>query len=128
MSGNIENFKPKTVTIEYTVTITSIREEFRGKVKSQDKVVDSVKLMAIGVVTNIQYQNTINTITNLPTGEILYVQSPEHLDMIVTIEADATLKDGLYDINGYHISVGTPVSLRVPNFTEQGYCTTIREK
>ncbi|MCL2517199.1 MAG: DUF4330 domain-containing protein [Oscillospiraceae bacterium] len=127
MSGNIENFRPKTVTIEYQVSITQIKEEFRGKVNWDDKVVDSVKQMAIGKVVDVKYEDSIYTTTILNSGEIIYAVYPEHLDMTVTIQAEATLKDGLYNIGGYHISVGTLVSLRVPNFTEQGYCITIKE-
>ena len=127
MSGSIDNFISKPVKIEYQVSITQIRDEFRGKVNLNDKVVDSVKQMAIGEVTDIKYEDSIKERADLNSGEIIYPLYPGHLDMTVTIQAWATLKDGLYSIGGYRIAVGTLVSLRVPNFTEQGYCITIRE-
>ena len=127
MSGNIKNLGSQPADIEYEVTITRVREEFRGCVNVGDKVVDAVKLMAIGEVTNVRYNNSVHVIKNLPSGEIKYVDIPENLDLIITIKASAVISNGLYMINGYHISVGTLVSVRVPNFTESGYCTTIRE-
>ena len=127
MSGRIEGFGSNSMTIEYEVSIMRIREEFRGNINVGDKVVDSVKLMEIGEITNVQYSDSVYIISELNSTEIRYPIYPEHLDMTMTIRAEAVLKDGLYMINGYHIAVGELVSIRVPNFTESGYCTTIRE-
>ena len=127
MSGRIEGFGSNSMTIEYEVSITRIREEFRGNVNVGDKVVDSVKLMEIGEITNVQYVDSVNIITELNSTKIRYPIYPEHLDMTMTIRAEAVISDGFYMINGYHIAVGELVSIRVPNFTEAGYCTTIRE-
>lgn len=127
MSGRIESFGDSTVQIEYEVTITGIRDEFRGFVNVGDKVIDAVKLMAIGEIVNVEYTDTVNILTSLTTGEIKYSIYPEHLDMKMTIRAEAIVSNGLYTINGYHIAVGELVSIRVPNFTESGYCTTLRE-
>lgn len=127
MSGRIESFGSKTVTVEYQVSITRIREEFRGNVNVGDKVVDAVKLMPIGEIIDVQYAESVYIITELNSADIRYPIYPEHLDMTMTIRAEAVMNDGLYMINGYHIAVGELVSIRVPNFTESGYCTTIKE-
>lgn len=127
MSGRIESFGKNTVTVEYQVSITRIRDEFRGFVNVGDKVVDSVKLMSIGEIIDVQYADAITIISELNVTELRYPTIPEHLDMTLTIRAEAVIENGLYMINGYHIAVGEVVSIRVPNFTESGYCTTIKE-
>ena len=127
MSGRIESFGNKTITIEYEVLITRVREEFRGNVNVGDKVVDSVKLMEIGEVTNVRYDDSQYIISELASTEIYYPVYPEHLDMTVSMRAEATVSSGLYMINGYHVAVGELVSIRVPNYTGSGYCTMVRE-
>ena len=127
MSGRIESFGNKTITIEYEVLITRVREEFRGNVNVGDKVVDSVKLMEIGEVTNVRYDDSQFIISELASTEIYYPTIPEHLDMTVNMRAEATVSNGLYMINGYHVAVGELVSIRVPNYTGSGYCTMVRE-
>jgi hypothetical protein len=127
LANNSVIISSKKVYIEYEVSIPGIMSEFRGNVNVGDNVVDSVKLMPIGVVVDVKYDDTVNIVDNRETGELMYVNYPDHVDMTVRIRAEASLESGLYIIDGYHISVGTLVSMRVPNFTEQGYCTTIKE-
>lgn len=127
MSGRIESFGTQSVLVEYQVSITRIREEFRGNVNVGDKVVDSVKLMSIGEVIDVQYSPSISIISESYAGDLKYPIYPEHLDMTITIRAEADMKNGMYQIDGYRIAVGELVSIRVPNFTESGYCLTIKE-
>lgn len=127
MSGRIETFGNQSVLVEYQVSITRIREEFRGNVNVGDKVVDSVKLMSIGEVIDVQYSPSIFIVSELNSGDLQYPIYPEHLDMTITIRAEADLEKGMYLIDGYRIAVGELVSIRVPDFTEIGYCTTIKE-
>lgn len=127
MSGRIESFGTPSVLVEYKVSITRIREEFRGNVNVGDKVVDSVKLMSIGEVTDVQYSSSIFIVSELNSTDLQYPIYPEHLDMTITIRAEADIKNGMYLIDGYRIAVGELVSIRVPDFTETGYCIAIKE-
>lgn len=113
--------------IEYQVSVVGVREEFRNKVNIGDRVLDSVGLFEIGEVVDIKYDSYKYLIHDEINGKALAVDYPEHINITLIIRADATLENGFYYINGYQISVGTLVSLRVPSFNEQGYCTVIDE-
>lgn len=125
-SGNSLTADP-TVTIEYQVLINGIRNEFCGLVSVGDKVIDSVGLFEIGEVVDVSYTPYMYPMTDSATGTISLVEYPEHSDMTLTIRAEATTDTGYYYINGYTVAVGVLVSVRTPNFVEQGYCTVISE-
>ncbi len=114
--------------IEYTVELSKVRDEFRGEsfIKNGDGVTDSVTLYAIGEVSDVAYSDYMNK-GYAADGSIVYSKYPNHMTVTVTIRAKADLSDGTYSIGGYTMAVGKKVSLRVPNFTGEGYCTAIRE-
>lgn len=128
VSGSIDSVSgDKETKIAYTVLLTGIREEFRGKINIGDSVTDTVKLMPIGTVSNVRYEDYYSAQEDKTTGNIKYSRFPGFINITIEVSADASLKDGFYMIGGYGISVGTLVSLRVPAFTSQGYCTTLTE-
>ena len=116
-----------TVTIEYQVLISGIRDEFKDLVQIGDKVIDSVGLFEIGEITDVKYSQYMYAVNDEVNGVTVMTEYPEHSEMEVHIRAEASVEDGLYYINGYKIAVGTLVSMRTPNFVEQGYCTVITE-
>jgi len=116
-----------TVTVEYQVLISGIRDEFKDFVQIGDKVIDSVGLFEIGEVTDVRYSTYMYAVNDPVTGTTVLTEYPEHSDMELHIRAEASLENGIYYINGYKIAVGTLVSFRTPNFTEQGYCTVLTE-
>ncbi|NLZ36272.1 MAG: DUF4330 family protein [Clostridiales bacterium] len=113
--------------IQYTVLLTNVRGEFKGNIKIGDSVTDTVKLMPIGEVTDIKTVQTSIDIEDETAGRIVSAIVPDKYDITVTVTADATVSTGFYMIGGYQIQVGTLVSLRVPDFTGVGYCTSITE-
>lgn len=113
--------------IEYTVEIRQVREEFRNFIQNYDKVTDTVTQYALGEVVNVEYAPARYTGVNRTTGTLVFSDYPEHMNVTVTIRAEATAGDGEYSIDGYKIAVGKAVALRVPGFTGEGYCTKLRE-
>ena len=113
--------------IQYTVLLTKVRGEFKGNIKIGDSVTDTVKLMPIGEVTDIKTVQTSIEIEDENAGRIVSAAMPDNYDITVTVTAEAAVSTGFYMIGGYQIQVGTLVSLRVPDFTGVGYCTSITE-
>ena len=116
-----------TTTVEYRVLVAGIRDQYRDHVQIGDKVIDSVGLFEIGEVTDVKYSPYMFATEDPASGTLVFTEYTEHCDMEIYIRAEASLESGQYYINGYKLAVGTLVSFRVPNFTEQGYCTVITE-
>jgi len=114
--------------VEYKIELRMVREELKGKINVGDKVIDASKLYTIGEVTDVKYVGAIYTGVNRAEGTLVYSDYPGYINITVTVKANADLSSGSYMIEGvYKLSVGTYVSLRVPNFTGSGYCVSIKE-
>lgn len=117
----------KTVTIEYTIEVKQVREEFRDLPKIGDFATESVTQYDIGNVTGISYSPTVYTGINRETGSLVIGEYPERINITFTLTAKAAYDGNEYSVGGYKIAVGKPISIRVPYFTGEGYCTTLRE-
>lgn len=114
--------------VEYKIELRMVREELKGKINIGDKVIDASKLYTIGEVTDVKYTNFVYTGVNRQQGTLVYSDYPGFINITVTIKAPADLSTGNYMINGvYKLTVGTFVSIRVPDFTGSGYCISIKE-
>lgn len=128
MSSEVDLFSDgNTVAIEYTVEIKQIRTEFRDLISIEDPVTDTVTQYPIGSVTDVAYSDTQYTGINRGTGELVFSNYPERMNIVVTIHATAEASSDGYIVNGYRVSVGKNIALRVPSFIGEGYCTTITE-
>lgn len=129
-SSSVSLFGGKSsVDIIYTVELRKIREEFRSEdlIKVGDSVTDSVTLYAIGeVVEEAVYEPFMYKGVD-SEGKVKTEKYPDFMNITLTIRASADTSEGIYSIGGYSMAVGKKVSLRVPNFTGEGYCTSIRE-
>lgn len=117
----------KKVEIEYKVGIRQAREEFRDFITISDQVTDTVTQYALGEVVNVEYTPTRYTGVNHNTGELVFSDYPEHIDIIVTIRAQATASGDVYSLGGYKVAVGKAIALRVPDFISEGYCIQLTE-
>jgi heme A synthase len=117
----------KKVEIEYKVEIKQVREEFRDYIAISDRVTDTVTQYALGEVVNVEYAPTRYTGVNHTTGELVFSDYPEHIEIIVTIRAQATANGDVYSLDGYKVAVGKAIAMRVPDFIGEGYCTQLTE-
>lgn len=114
--------------IEYVIEFRMVRDEFRDNFKVGSKVVDSVAKYQLGEVIAVNTKVATFTGTNLKDGTLVYYDYPEHSNVSLTIKSKATINsENMYIIdNGYRISVGSVVYVRMPDFTGMAYCTQIK--
>lgn len=115
-----------TFSVQYTVEIKHLREDWRDLIGIGDVVTDADSLTTIGTVTDISYQNELCSSYDSRTGEVIYVEHPDYVTMWVTIETDSVTKTK----NGYlagkkEFCIGTSVALRLPKLRIDSYCKSI---
>ncbi len=120
-SGN-ENVK-----IEYTVTLSPVREEYINLVKIGDKVINTAVMEGCGEVISVTNSDYYYIGTNSETGESVSTPYPGMKTMVIKIRATATKTAYGYSVNGFDVVIGEDVSLRVPDFTGSGKCTSVTE-
>ncbi len=119
----------ETVSIEYVVKFSKVRNELKDKISKDDTVVDSVAKYHIGKVVAV---NAVDAVfangNNIHDGTVVAGTYPGYSDVSATITAEAEIIGGRYVISGgYNISVGSRVDVRTPNYNGTGYCVSIRE-
>lgn len=124
LSGN--DLAGETHTIQYTVVVRAVMNEYADNVKIGDSVVDSSQLYQIGTVVDYRYEPAKRETNDVVNGEAIVATYENKSDLYITIEADATLGTQ-YSIGGYEIGVGKTVYVRFPNLlpAEGGYCKSL---
>jgi len=140
-----EENKPKTkdVNIRYEIRFTEIEAELKDVLLSKwgkdDPLFDAMSEFRLGKVVNVKAEPTLyGGVDASETGDagevkVKNLPHPDKWDIIMVVEAKATLKDkkldsGRYSIDGgYDISVGSAVRAKLPYFSELGYCVKLGE-
>ncbi len=114
-------------TIQYSIEILGVDEEFLDDIKENDIVIDSVTKNTIGTVTAVDF--------GLPYTELKYDQENSvgvlspiagKYNVIVTISANAEFNAGEgYSVGGTRIAVGEKVNARFPGYVCVAYCISV---
>ncbi len=126
-SAKGETSTPDTRKIRYVVEIKNIRDEFIDNVTVGENLTDASKLYPLGTIVAYESMPSTYTGTNKMDGTITVGDYPEHSNMYITVEADAVISPQAYNVNGFELSVGTVIYVKLPNFTGTGYCIKLEE-
>ncbi len=123
---NSQAAQPTTFSIQYTLEIKHLREDWRDYISIGDEITDADSLTKIGTVTDVSYQNEYVASTDRRTGEVIYVEYPDYVNMKVTVETDSVTKtDNGYLAGKKEFCIGSPMSLRLPKIRVDSSCTGI---
>ena len=113
-------------TIQYTIMVPAVPNEYVDNVKRGDSVVDSAQHYQLGTVVDYRYEAAKKETEDIENGETALAVYENKSDLYITIEAQATLGTQ-YSIGGYEIGVGKTVYIRLPSLLPQdgGYCKSI---
>ena len=113
--------------IQYTVEFLCVDEAFVDKIQENDTVIDAVSKYSVGKVilvdnntlySELQYDKE-NGMGKLAAYEGKY-------NVLVTISVKAEYNEGEgYSVGGRRIAVGEKLSLRFPNYANEGYCINL---
>lgn len=120
-------FGKEEVTIQYTVEFTNVDQTFVDKIKEADNVVDSVSKFTIGRVTAVDASTNYSELQySEASASAVIVTYPDRYNLLVTITVDATYEEGSgYSVRDKRIAVGEKMSLRFPDYADEGYCIDV---
>ena len=119
--------KGDSVTLEYTLVFSPLREDFRNLVDVGSTITDALSAKELGEVVDITYSEYNYIGTDKATGSSVSTVYPGMLTMTVTVRADAVKTGSEYVINGTEIVIGKSINVRVPEFTGTGLCGSVTE-
>ncbi len=115
-------------SIQYSVEILGVDEQFLDDIKENDTVIDSVTKSTIGTVTAVENYGVQYTELQYDRENGAGVMSPiaGKYNVIVTISATADFESGDgYSVNGTRIAVGEKINARFPGFLCEAYCISV---
>jgi len=134
--------KEEKVSVQYSVRIENVNAEMLGIsvnesagtlncdfIDVKDRVYDCVNGKAIGRVTSVKYEKSLEPTGALDEdGDLIYAQYPGHIDIIITVSGNGSLADGIYNISGYEIRVGSEIEFRTEGYTAIAKCISVTGK
>lgn len=123
--SSFRSIQGNKVKVTYVVEINGLDEDYKDTIKVGATVTDSSKKMAIGTVASVETQDYVYLGTNILNDTLVLNTVNDLITQYVTVEAEATLADNQYSIEGYPIYVGALVYMMFPEMVCSGYCISL---
>ncbi len=119
------------VNIQFTLEVKDERDELISHAEDNigEILVEGTSKYNLGEVVDFYYEGSKYSTYDAETGKSLAADYPEHsnLSFVVNAVAEKNPASGRYSINGFDISVGSLVYIRLPKYAGTSYCTQITE-
>ena len=129
----------ETVTIEYELWIVDIRNDIASHIKTGAKVTEATRHYHIGTLGDSfrsepymyeayldeVYDENGDPVEGITDGEMVLVEKPGYVSVILPITAEAVVEEDGYYVNGYKICVGGLIYIRTPDFAGAGHVVSI---
>lgn len=111
-------------SIRYQILVEGVSDEIKYEINKNDTVVDSESLTSIGKVVSyyVEPSTFVGTDQN---GNTVESDHPNKSDILIVVDVKATGIGGVYDINGYSVTVGKDISFRIPGLSAEGKCVSL---
>lgn len=129
--GNVFGGK-ETHTVEYTVKITAVRDEYRKVIVPGAVVYNSAKDdVVLGTIVSVVAENTrlLDDEVDENGNPVVYTYE-DVFDLYITVRSDdATINgEGFCDVAGTRLLVGSEIYFSSGLFSRVGYCTAYNVK
>ena len=124
-NSSVRSISGNMVKVTYVVEINGLEEDFKDTIKVGAKVTDSSKKMTIGTVASVETQDYYYLGSNVLEDKLVLNAVDDLITQYITVEAEATLDNITYSIDGYPIDVGQLVYMMFPEMVCSGYCISL---
>lgn len=112
------------ITVRYTVEVPEIRTDFVSKAQEGDTVRDYKTGDSLGKIVSVSANPAKHTGTD-SAGALVITEIADYKTMYVTVEASVTKSESGYYVGNYGFTVGSEMSLRLPQLQLEGSCVSI---
>lgn len=120
-----------TVKIQYTLEVKNERDELVDNAAANigKTLVEGTAKYNLGEVVDFYSETATYSTSIADTGTSSVSEYPEHSNIyfIVNAEVPKPSSAARYSINGFELSVGTLVYVRLPEYAGSAYCVQIKE-
>ena len=108
-------------TVTYSVLVTGVMPEHAESMVPDDKVLLDAKNDAYGRVVDVVVSPAEDSFFNQKTEEYVKVTTDARKDVVLTIEAEATVNDWGYEIGQQNIRIGELQYVTATSYVATGY-------
>ena len=120
-----------SVKIQYTLEVKNERDELVDNAAANigKTLVEGTAKYHLGEVVDFYSESATYSTSLAADGSSAVSEYPEHSNVyfIVNAEASKPSADSRYSINGFELSVGTLVYVRLPEYAGTAYCVQVKE-
>ncbi len=124
-NSSVRSLSGEKVKVRYVVEINGLDEDFKDMIKEGAQVTDSSKKMSIGTVVSVETDNYYYLGSDILNDTLVLNPVDDQITQYITVEAEATLDEITYSIDGYPIFVGQLVYMMFPDMVCSGYCISL---
>lgn len=115
------------VGFSYEILFREVPEEVATAVQKGADIFDGVKIINIGTIADISYEDSVKYEFNSLTGDYTYVKVPERYDLKIKVSAKGSSDSMAYFVNEYEVFVGKSVDVKSIGFVGHGTITAVNE-
>ena len=109
----------------FTVSTDALPEMLKDQIKVGQQIYDTESSQLLGKITAVESDVYKLTGINEATGETVSTDVEGKITVTITVEAPVWFEHGLYNVDGYRLSVGKTMSIRTNSVSVSGICTSL---
>lgn len=120
-----DNGSGKAERIRYVLQINELPIEYSDNIKEGETVIDGGTTTAAGTVVAVDFKNSVYVGYDKATGEQKLTTLDEYVDLYITVEGDAKVKDNIFYVNDTSMYVGKSLDMMMPDLYCSGSCISL---
>lgn len=114
-----------TAKIRYVLQVNELPIEYSDNIKTGETVIDYGTETDAGTVIAVDYKNSVYVGYDKTTGEQKLTTLDEYVDLYITVEANARVKNNVYYVNDTSMYIGKSLEMMMPDLFCSGSCISL---
>ncbi len=113
--------------VRYTVKMEMIDEDISKFVLSGQTVYDNSTGNSVGIIESVEIEDSVYSEYDSQAGYYKDYRYPDLKDITVVVVSECEVKNGTYNVNGFHIISGKTLAFRTNSMYADGIITEVQE-
>lgn len=111
--------------VRYVLQVNELPAKYSDNIKVDENVIDYGTHTSAGTVVAVDYENYVYVGHDKTTGEQKLTAVDDYVNLYITVEGDAVMKDQTYYVNDTSLYIGKRLDMMMPELFCSGYCISL---
>lgn len=117
--------QPEAAKVRYVLQVNQIPAEYSDNIKVDENVIDYGTHTSAGDVVAVDYENYVYVGHDKTTGQQKLTTVDKSVNLYITVEGDAIMKDQTYYVNDTSLYIGKRLDMMMPDLFCSGYVISL---